>query len=42
MKTGRYVDEIYDDEVQAVVVHGDIVDHLQVWEWDMSEDTMDS
>jgi sodium/potassium-transporting ATPase subunit alpha len=36
-KTGRSVDEIYDDEVQAVVVHGDSIDHLQAWEWDASE-----
>ncbi|KAL0070554.1 hypothetical protein AAF712_002393 [Marasmius tenuissimus] len=33
-KTGRPVEEIYDDEVQAVVVHGDDIDHLQGWQWD--------
>ncbi|EJD00189.1 aminophospholipid-transporting P-type ATPase [Fomitiporia mediterranea MF3/22] len=33
-KTGRNVDDIYDDEVQAVVVHGDDIDKLQGWQWD--------
>ncbi|KAL0577333.1 hypothetical protein V5O48_004657 [Marasmius crinis-equi] len=33
-KTGRPVEEIYDDEVVAVVVHGDDIDHLQGWQWD--------
>ena len=29
-KTGRPVEEIYEDEVSAVVVHGDDIDNLQV------------
>ncbi|KIK59054.1 hypothetical protein GYMLUDRAFT_170208 [Collybiopsis luxurians FD-317 M1] len=33
-KTGRSVDEIYDDEVSAVVIHGDDIDNLQGWQWD--------
>ncbi|KAI0792718.1 aminophospholipid-transporting P-type ATPase [Abortiporus biennis] len=33
-KTSRSVEEIYDDEVQAVVVHGDDIDNLQGWQWD--------
>ncbi|EJD46213.1 P-type cation-transporting ATPase [Auricularia subglabra TFB-10046 SS5] len=33
-KSGRPVDEIYDDEVSAVVVHGDDIDTLQGWQWD--------
>ncbi|KAG7086440.1 hypothetical protein E1B28_002394 [Marasmius oreades] len=33
-KTGRPVEEIYDDEVHAIVVHGDDIDHLQGWQWD--------
>jgi len=33
-KTGRAVNEIYEDEVKAVVVHGDDIDKLQGWEWD--------
>ncbi|KNZ44478.1 hypothetical protein VP01_911g1 [Puccinia sorghi] len=32
--TGRQVDEIHEDEVDAVVVHGDAIDALQGWEWD--------
>lgn len=36
-RTGRTVDEIYDDEVQAVVVHGDDIDGLQGWQWDQSQ-----
>lgn len=35
-KTGRPVEEIYDDEVDAVVVHGDDIDGLQGWQWDQS------
>lgn len=35
-KTGRPVEEIYDDEVTAVVVHGDNIDGLQGFEWDAS------
>ncbi|KAL1947224.1 hypothetical protein VTO73DRAFT_14185 [Trametes versicolor] len=33
-KTGRPVDEIYEDEVDAVVIHGDDIDGLQGWQWD--------
>ncbi|KAI0648406.1 aminophospholipid-transporting P-type ATPase [Trametes meyenii] len=33
-KTGRPVDEIYEDEVDAVVIHGDDIDALQGWQWD--------
>ncbi|KAF7799696.1 hypothetical protein EIP86_010938 [Pleurotus ostreatoroseus] len=33
-KTGRPVEEIYEDEVDAVVVHGDDIDSLQGWQWD--------
>ncbi|KAK7037531.1 hypothetical protein VNI00_011023 [Paramarasmius palmivorus] len=33
-KTGRPIEEIYDDEVDAVVVHGDDIDALQGWQWD--------
>ncbi|KAF8579449.1 aminophospholipid-transporting P-type ATPase [Ramaria rubella] len=33
-KTGRPLDDIYDDEVSAVVVHGDSIDGLQGFEWD--------
>ncbi|KAA1124240.1 hypothetical protein PGTUg99_014896 [Puccinia graminis f. sp. tritici] len=32
--TGRQVEEIHEDEVDAVVVHGDAIDSLQGWEWD--------
>ncbi|CDO71883.1 hypothetical protein BN946_scf184940.g30 [Trametes cinnabarina] len=33
-KTGRPMEEIYDDEVDAVVIHGDDIDSLQGWQWD--------
>ncbi|KZV90337.1 aminophospholipid-transporting P-type ATPase [Exidia glandulosa HHB12029] len=33
-KTGRPVEEIYEDEVSAVVVHGDEIDGLHGWQWD--------
>ncbi|KAI0657213.1 aminophospholipid-transporting P-type ATPase [Cubamyces menziesii] len=33
-KTGRPVEEIYDDEVDAIVIHGDDIDGLQGWQWD--------
>lgn len=36
-KTGRGVDDIYEDEVTAVVVHGDDIDGLQGWQWDNSK-----
>ena len=35
-KTGRPVDEIYEDEVDAVVIHGDDIDKLEGWQWDNS------
>ena len=35
-KTGRPVEEIYEDEVDAVVIHGDDIDGLQGWQWDQS------
>jgi sodium/potassium-transporting ATPase subunit alpha len=35
-KTGRPVEEIYEDEVEAVVVHGDDIDKLEGWQWDNS------
>lgn len=35
-KTGRPVEEIYEDEYDAVVVHGDQIDSLQGWQWDQS------
>ncbi|KAF8655874.1 hypothetical protein AX16_002957 [Volvariella volvacea WC 439] len=34
MKTGRPIEEIYEDEVDAVVVHGDDIDQLEGWQWD--------
>jgi sodium/potassium-transporting ATPase subunit alpha len=37
-KTGRAVEEIYEDEVNAVVVHGDSIDGLQGWQWDQSKE----
>ncbi|KAF9036806.1 aminophospholipid-transporting P-type ATPase [Panaeolus papilionaceus] len=33
-KTGRPIEDIYEDEVTAVVVHGDDIDGLQGWQWD--------
>ncbi|THH04981.1 hypothetical protein EW145_g5131 [Phellinidium pouzarii] len=33
-KTKRPVDDIYEDEVQAIVVHSDDIDKLQSWQWD--------
>ncbi|CCM04510.1 uncharacterized protein FIBRA_06691 [Fibroporia radiculosa] len=33
-KTGRPIEDIYEDEVDAVVVHGDEIDGLQGWQWD--------
>ncbi|KAA1477717.1 aminophospholipid-transporting P-type ATPase [Dentipellis sp. KUC8613] len=34
-KTGRPIEQIYDDEVSAVVVHGDSIDKLEGWQWDL-------
>lgn len=36
-KTGRPVQNIYEDEVSAVVVHGDEIDKLEGFQWDNSE-----
>ena len=36
-KTGRHIDGIYEDEVSAIVVHGDEIDELQGWQWDQSK-----
>lgn len=35
-KTGRPVEEIYEDETSAVVIHGDDIDSLEGWQWDQS------
>jgi hypothetical protein len=31
------VEEIYEDEVPAVVIHGDDIDGLEGWQWDQSK-----
>ena len=36
-KTGRKIEEIYEDEVTAIVIHGDDIDTLQGWQWDQSK-----
>ena len=36
-KSGRNIDEIYEDEVSAIVIHGDDIDELQGWQWDQSK-----
>ncbi|KAG6876170.1 hypothetical protein C0992_000603 [Termitomyces sp. T32_za158] len=36
-KTGRTIEEVYEDEVSAVVVHGDDIDQLEGWQWDQSK-----
>ncbi|KAF9557188.1 aminophospholipid-transporting P-type ATPase [Agrocybe pediades] len=33
-KSGRPIEDVYEDEVSAVVVHGDDIDGLQGWQWD--------
>ncbi|KAG6816112.1 hypothetical protein H0H87_008569, partial [Tephrocybe sp. NHM501043] len=33
-KTGRTIEDVYEDEVSAVVVHGDDIDRLEGWQWD--------
>ncbi|KAG5717870.1 Sodium/potassium-transporting ATPase subunit alpha-3 [Termitomyces sp. T112] len=33
-KTGRPIEAVYEDEVSAVVVHGDDIDQLEGWQWD--------
>jgi sodium/potassium-transporting ATPase subunit alpha len=35
-KTGRPIETIYDDEISAVVIHGDDIDSLEGWQWDLS------
>jgi sodium/potassium-transporting ATPase subunit alpha len=35
-KTDREIGDVYEDEVDAVVVHGDDIDGLQGWQWDQS------
>lgn len=35
-KTGRPLEEIYEDETTAVVIHGDDIDSLEGWQWDQS------
>jgi sodium/potassium-transporting ATPase subunit alpha len=35
-KSDRAIEDVYDDEVSAVVVHGDDIDELQGWQWDQS------
>lgn len=35
-KTGRPIEDVFEDEVSAVVVHGDDIDDLQGWQWDQS------
>ena len=35
-KTNRSIEEVYEDEVTAIVVHGDDIDGLQGWQWDQS------
>jgi len=35
-KTGQPVETIYDNDVSAVVVHGDDIDSLEGWQWDLS------
>lgn len=37
VKTGRPIEQIYDDEVTAVVVHGDQIDSLEGWQWGLSK-----
>jgi sodium/potassium-transporting ATPase subunit alpha len=36
VKTGRPIEQIYDDEISAVVIHGDDIDSLEGWQWDLS------
>ena len=36
IKTDRSIEEIYEDEVSAIVIHGDDIDGLQGWQWDQS------
>lgn len=33
-RTGRPIEDIYEDEVNAVVIHGDDIDTLQGFQWD--------
>lgn len=36
IKTGRPIEEIYEDEADAIVIHGDSIDSLEGWQWDQS------
>ena len=36
-KTNRPIEEIYEDEVTSIVVHGDSIDSLEGWQWDQSK-----
>lgn len=42
VKTGRPIETIYDDEITAVVVHGDDIDSLEGWQWDLSKPSVAS
>ncbi|KAJ3570119.1 hypothetical protein NP233_g4614 [Leucocoprinus birnbaumii] len=33
-KSGRPIEEVYEDEFSAVVIHGDDIDGLEGWQWD--------
>ncbi|KXN92000.1 Sodium/potassium-transporting ATPase subunit alpha-1 [Leucoagaricus sp. SymC.cos] len=33
-KTGRPIEEIYEDETSAIMIHGDDLDSLEGWQWD--------
>ena len=33
--TGRNVEEIHEDEADAAVIHGDQIDSLAGWQWDI-------
>jgi len=35
-KTGRSPKEVYEEEFNAVIIHGDDIDGLQGWQWDQS------
>lgn len=35
--TGRPIEDISDNEISAVVIHGDNIDGLEDWQWDESK-----
>lgn len=37
IKTGRPLEDIYEDEADAIVIHGDSIDGLEGWQWDQSK-----